>query len=45
MPSLDLAKFAAEQGVDDVLVLNYPFMINSAAYVKWLNRLVGIGLE
>ena len=42
MPSLDLAKFAAEQGVDDVLVLNYPFMINSAPYVRWLNRLVGI---
>ena len=45
MPSLDLEKFSAEQGVDDVLVLNYPFMINSAAYVKWLNRLVGIGME
>ncbi len=41
-PSLDLAAFAKEQGVDDLIVLNYPFMINSAAYVKWLNCLVGI---
>lgn len=45
MPSLDLVAFAAEQGVDDVIVINYPFMINSAYYVKWLNRLVGIDME
>lgn len=44
-PSLDLAAFAAEQGVDDLIVLNYPFMINSSAYVKWLNRLVGLDME
>ena len=40
-PSLDLAAFAAEQGVDDLLVVNYPYMINSKSYVRWLERLVG----
>lgn len=45
MPSLDLVAFAREQGVDDVIVINYPFMINSAVYVKWLNRLVGLDME
>ena len=40
-PSLDLAAFAAEQGVDDLLVINYPYMINSKNYVRWLERLVG----
>ena len=40
-PSLDLTQFAAEQAVDDLLVINYPYMINSKAYVRWLERLVG----
>lgn len=40
-PSLDLRTFAAEQGVDDLIVINYPYMINSTAYIAWLNRLVG----
>ena len=31
----------AEQAVDDLLVINYPDMINSKAYVRWLDRLVG----
>ncbi len=39
-PSLDLPAFAAEQGVDDLLVINYPFMINNSFYVSLLNRLV-----
>ena len=39
-PSLDLASFAKEQGVDDCIILNYPMMISSEAYVEWLNRLV-----
>lgn len=39
-PSLDLAAFAAEQGVDDCIVLNYPIMLSSKAYVDWLGRLV-----
>lgn len=39
-PSLDLSTFAAEQGVDDLLVINYPYMINSKSYVRWLERLV-----
>ena len=41
-PSLDLTSFAAEQGVDDLVVINYPYMINSTAYIAWLNRLVGM---
>ena len=41
-PTLDLVDFANQHEVDDVIVINYPFMINSAPYVKWLNRLVGI---
>jgi hypothetical protein len=40
-PSLDLVEFAAEQNVDDVIVLDYPFMINNKYYIAWLNRLVG----
>ena len=40
-PSLDLTAFAAEQGVDDLIVINYPYMINNTAYIAWLNRLVG----
>ena len=41
MPSLDLKAFAAEQGVNDLIVLNYPFMISNSFYVKLLNRLIG----
>lgn len=40
-PSLDLKAFAAEQQIDDLIVINYPYMINSSYYVSWLNRLVG----
>ena len=40
-PSLDLTAFAAEQQIDDLIVINYPYMINSTYYVSWLNRLVG----
>ena len=40
MPSLDLAAFAKEQGVNDCIVLNYPLMLSSSAYVAWLERLV-----
>ena len=41
-PALDLQQFAADQGVDDLLVINYPYMINSKSYVHWLERLVGM---
>lgn len=41
-PSLDLTTFAAEQGVDDLIVINYPYMINNTSYIAWLNRLVGM---
>ena len=41
-PSLDLAAFAAEQQINDLIVINYPYMINSSYYVSWLNRLVGV---
>jgi len=42
-PSFDLRSFAAEQGVDDVIVINYPFKINDTGYIARLNRLVGAG--
>ena len=41
-PSLDLAELAKQQGVDDLLVINYPFMISSDTYVGHLNHLAGI---
>ena len=41
-PSLDLAAFAADQGVDDLIVINYPYMINSKAFVRYLNALAGV---
>lgn len=39
-PSLDLAAFAKEQGVNDCIVLDYPIMLNSDSYITWLERLV-----
>lgn len=39
-PSLDLAELAAQQGVDDLIVINYPFMVSSETYVGYLNHLV-----
>ena len=39
-PSLDLVSFAKQQNVKDCIVLNYPMMLNSEAYIEWLNRLV-----
>jgi len=44
-PDLDLEDFVKEHNVDDLLVVNYPFMINNLDYIKWLNRLVGIDME
>ena len=41
-PSLDLAEFAADQGVDDLIVINYPYMINSKAFIRYLNALAGV---
>lgn len=40
MPKLDLTAFAKAQGVNDLIVINYPFMINNSYYIEWLNRLV-----
>ena len=40
-PALDLTAFAKEQGVDDLLVINYPYTVNNVSYINWLNRLVG----
>jgi len=40
MPSLDLKAFAAQEGVDDLLIINYPFMICNSYYIEWLNRLI-----
>ena len=39
-PQLNLASFAAEQKADDLLIIDYPFMINSKAYVQILNDLI-----
>ena len=36
---LDLKAFAESQGVNQCLIINYPMMINSEAYVGWLNKL------
>lgn len=44
-PSLDLAQYVAEREVDDVILVNYAYAINNAKYVKWLNRLVGLGYD
>ncbi len=41
-PSLNLADLAAQQGVDDLIVINYPFMVSSDSYVSYLNRLAGV---
>lgn len=37
---IDLAAFAKEQGVDQCLVINYPMMLNSEAYIGHLEKLV-----
>jgi hypothetical protein len=39
-PELNLATFAAENNVDDVIIINYPFMINNKYYTKLLDHLV-----
>jgi len=39
-PVLDLAAFAKEQGVDDVLILNYPFMMCNNSYISNLASLI-----
>ena len=41
-PSLNLAEFAADQCVDDLIVINYPYMINSKAFIRYLNALAGV---
>lgn len=42
-PSLDLRELTEKYPIDDLIVINYPFMINNKTYVNWLNRLVGQG--
>ena len=37
---IDLAAFAAEQGVDQCLIVNYPMMLNSDGYTGLLEKLV-----
>ncbi len=39
-PELDLVSFAEEQGADDLLVINYPFMINNSTYISYLEALI-----
>lgn len=36
---IDLAAFAAEQGVDQCLIINYPMMLNSDGYITLLEKL------
>ena len=38
---LVLAPFAEEQGVNDLIVINYPYMINRSDFVRRLNSLAG----
>ena len=33
-------QFAAEQGVNDLVIVNYPFMINNSFYVDLLLRTI-----
>lgn len=40
-PKLDLVSFAREQGVDDLIVLNYPMAYNSIDFSIYIERLVG----
>ena len=40
MPELDLTEFVSDYEVDDVIIINYPFMINNKFYTRLLNRLV-----
>lgn len=37
-PTLDVISFAKSQGVNDVVVINYPFMINNGTYVTILDQ-------
>lgn len=39
-PDLDLVEFAKTHAVDDLIIVNYPFMINNAAYIKWMECLI-----
>ena len=40
MPTLDLTEFVSDYDIDDVIIINYPFMINNKFYTRLLNRLV-----
>lgn len=39
-PYIDLASFAAEQGVNDLIVVDYPFMVSNGYYANILNNLI-----
>ena len=39
-PSLNLIDFIREQGVNDLLFINYPFMLSNKSYVNMLNNLL-----
>ena len=40
-PDLNLIQFAQDHQADDILFLNYPFPMNSAAWCDMLERLIG----
>lgn len=39
-PVMDLPAFAASQNVNDVLIINYPFMMSNKAYISYLTALI-----
>lgn len=39
-PAMNLAEFGKSQDVNDLIVINYPFMINNTSYIEWMNRLM-----
>jgi len=38
-PSMNIGEFGKAQGVNDLIVVNYPFMINNTSYIEWMNRM------
>ncbi len=39
-PSFDLPAFVKSQSINDVIFINYPFMINNSSYIKLLSSLI-----
>lgn len=39
--AFDLTAFSVEHGIDDIIVINYPFMINNAYYTGQIELMIG----